>query len=816
MYLQNNLFLKNREDNMDKVKELDYRQLRKQWDIYDIPFESTDELTPPEGIIGQERAGEAISFGSKIKVRGYNIYMSGISGTGKTSYAREFFSRLAKKQKTPDDWCYVYNFENPDSTVAIRLPCGLGKAFSQDVRELMQDLRVEIPKAFSDEEYENEKALLFKEFQEKRNDIVAKFNVAAMEQGFQVNTTNSGIYFTPLVDGKPQDEESFNDLDEETKRKINSALTMIQLQAVELMRRIKEYEKEVKDKARDLDFRIGSFVLNRHLDDLMEKYKPYEKVTRYLSELKQDILENIGSFKEVDEEDAQNNLLRLLRRDHGGYNTKYTVHLLVDNSETQGAPVIAEYNPTYNGLFGTIEYDSKLGSLVTDFTLIKPGSLHMANGGYLILQARDILTVPFMWEGLKKVLKTGKICIESLREQYGLVTMATLKPEPIPLDLKVILIGSEEIYRLLYRYDEDFPKLFKIKADFDEEMEATVDNLVYLARFIKGYSVRENGKPFTREAVIQTAHYSSRLVEHQEKFSTRFNDIVEILAEANTWADLAGRNMVTEDDVDKAIKEKSRRSDKYDKKLLELLEDGTLMIETDSEVVGQINGLSVLSTGDFVFGKPSKITAATYIGKSGVVNIEREVDMSGTSHSKGVMILSSYIGSQYAQEMPLTLTASITFEQLYSGVDGDSASSTELYAILSSLAQIPLKQGIAVTGSVNQKGQIQPVGGVTCKVEGFFELCRLRGLTGRQGVIIPYQNIRNLVLKQEVVDAVREGLFHIYPVETIDEGIEILTGVPAGRKLKDGSFEKGTVHEMVYNRLRQYAMSMAQFGRDNK
>ena len=440
----------------------------------------------------------------------------------------------------------------------------------------------------------------------------------------------------------------------------------------------------------------------------------------------------------------------------------------------------------------------------------------MANGGYLILQARDILSVPFMWEGLKKVLKTGKICIESLREQYGLVAMATLKPEPIPLDLKVVLIGSDEIYSLLYRYDEDFSKLFKIKADFDEEMEASVDNLIYLARFIKGYSIRENGKPFTRGAVIQTAHYSSRLVENQDKFSTRFNDIVEILAESNTWADIAGRSCVTEEDVDKAVREKSRRSGKYDRKLLELLENGTLMVETDGEIVGQINGLSVLSTGDSAFGKPSKITAVTYIGKSGIVNIEREVDMSGTSHSKGVMILSSYIGSQYAQEIPLTLTASITFEQLYSGVDGDSASSTELYAILSSIAQIPLKQGIAVTGSVNQKGEIQPVGGVTCKVEGFFELCRLRGLTGRQGVIIPYQNIKNLVLKQDIVDAVRAGLFHIYPVRTIDEGLEILTGTPAGSKLEDGYFEKGTVHEMVYNRLQQYAMSMASFGKEGK
>ncbi len=799
---------------MCPVKSLHYLQLRKQWDQSVIPFETTDELEPLKGIIGQDRAVKATLFGSKIRVQGYNLYMAGISGTGKTTYAREFFSELAKKEQPPDDWCYVYNFENAGCPIAIQLPHGRGKDFFKDIHELMEDLHVEIPKAFGGEEYESEKAMLFKSFQESRNDLFAAFNTSALEQGYQVNTTNSGIYFTPIVDGVPQDDESFNQLDEETKKRINEGLTKIQLQAVELMRRIKGLEREAKQKAKELDSRIGSFVLMGHLDEIMVRFKDHPKITRYLIDLKGDILTNIEDFKEIEATEEPNTLVQMLRKEQGSNHRRYTVHLLVDHSETQGAPVVVEFVPTYNNLFGSLEHENKFGTLVTDFTMIKPGSLHQANGGYLILQAKDVLTTPYMWEGLKKVLRTRTISIENLRDQFGLTSLTALKPEPIPLSIKVVLVGSDSIYHLLYRLDEDFSKLFKIKVDFEEEMDAIPENLICLARFMKGYTLRESGKAFSKEAVIRIADYSSRLVEHQERLSTRFNDIVEILAEANTWAELSSRNTVTEQDVDTAIREKIYRSNRYDEKLRGLLSDGTLMVETDGWAIGQINGLAVLSMGDFMFGKPSKITAATYIGKSGIINIEREVDMSGTSHSKGVMILSSYIGAQYAQEIPLTLSASITFEQLYSGIDGDSASSTELYALLSGLAQMPIRQGIAVTGSVNQKGEIQPVGGVTYKVEGFFDLCYLRGLTGSQGVIIPAQNIKNLIVKQQVMDAVREGKFHIYPVRTIDEGIEILTGLPAGCKLEDGYFEQDTIHEKVYNRLRQYALSMVQFGKD--
>lgn len=799
---------------MQSWRRLTPQELKKQWNPQLLPFETTETLEPLQGIIGQARAVRAMEFGARIKTQGYNLYMSGISGTGKTTYAREFFQSMAKDQPTPDDWCYVYNFENPGSPIAIRLPNGQGRVFHQAAQELMEDLRVEIPKAFSTEEYENEKALLFKAFQEKRSALFTAFQTSAQEQGFQVNTTNSGIYFTPIVDGKPQDEEAFSQLEEEIKTEIQERMTRIQMQAVELMRRIKELEKEAKDNARELDRRIGSFVLERHMEDLLEQYRDHDKIYRYLAELRQDILSNLDAFKDSESEEDQNPLLLVLRRDQSSQTKKYAVHLLVDHSETQGAPVVTEFVPTYNHLFGTMEYENKLGNLTTDFTMIKAGSLHHANGGYLILQAKDVLTTPFMWEGLKKVLRTRTICIENLRDQFGLASMAALKPEPIPLSLKVILVGSDRLYHLLYRLDEDFSKLFKIKVDFDEEMEATLENLTCLARFIRGYTQREQGIPFTPKAVVGIAEYSARQVGHQERLSTRFNDIVEILAEAAAWAELKGCAVITEQEVEQAIREKAFRSSRHDDRLKDLLKDGTLMVDTDGWAIGQINGLAVLDIGDFVFGKPGKITAATHIGKSGIINIEREVEMSGTSHSKGVMILSSYIGAQYAQEIPLTLNASITFEQLYSGIDGDSASSTELYAILSELAQAPIDQGIAVTGSVNQKGEIQPVGGVTHKIEGFFDLCRHRGLTGRQGVILPAQNIKNLTLKQEVIDAVAQGGFHIYPITTVDEGIAILTGIPAGKRLKDGGYEKNSIHDRVCSRLRQYALSMVRFGKD--
>jgi len=800
---------------MHRFDELKPEQLKPCWDPEKLPFETTEELEPLCDIIGQGRAVKAMEFGVKVHVQGYNLFLAGISGTGKTSYAQEYISKIARKQKVPDDWCYLYNFDNPSNPIAVGLPAGKGKEFQQDIQELIKDLKIEISKAFTGQDYENEKTLMLKKLQDERSKLFNKFTEYAKNQGFQVNITNSGVYFTPVIDGKPVEEEEYNNLDENIRQEINEKLTQIQLEAVDVMRKIKELEKEVKNQTMELDKRIALFAVEIHIGDVKEKYKDNPKIVKYLEDLKKDILQNIDEFKEDDGEE-NNPIVNALKRGNTGIKNKYTVNLLVDNSQTEGAPVIIEFNPSYNILFGTLEYENRFGMVSTDFTMIKPGSLHLANGGYLILQAKDVLSTPFLWEGLKKVLRTKSISIENLRDQLGLVSISALKPEPIPIQVKVILIGSNYLYQLLHQLDEDFRKLFKIKVDFDDEMDASYENLMCLARFIRAFCQRENIRPFTKDAVIKIAEYSSRLVEDQNKLSTRFNDIVEILAEANTWAEIECKNVVSGDEVNKAIQEKEYRSNKYDEKFLSLMEDGTIMVDTEGAVVGQINGLSVINTGDFVFGKPSRITAATFMGRGGIVNVEREVSMSGTSHSKGVMILSGYIGEQYAQEVPLALNANITFEQLYGEVDGDSASSTELYAILSSLAEVPIDQGIAVTGSVNQKGEIQPVGGVTYKIEGFFALCKKRGLTGKQGVIIPRKNIHNLVLKDEVIQAVKEGKFHIYPIDTIDEGIEILMGLPAGKKLENGFFEKGSIHEKVYNKIRQYALTMANFGKEEK
>jgi lon-related putative ATP-dependent protease len=465
---------------------------------------------------------------------------------------------------------------------------------------------------------------------------------------------------------------------------------------------------------------------------------------------------------------------------------------------------------------GKFEYENEFGTMTTDFSMIKGGLFHQANGGYLILQAKDILSNVQSWETLKRILRTRQIAIENMKEQMGLVAVSALKPEPIPLNIKVIMVGSEYLYQTLYELDEDFRKLFKIKVDFDDEMELNKENVKRLAQFMSSFSRTEKTVHFHRTAVSKIIEYSTRLVEDQNKLSTRFNDLAEILSESTTWATMAGSKLVRAEHVKKAVTEKIFRSNKYDKKLLEFITEGTIMIDTEGEVIGQINGLTILDMGDYSFGKPTRITVNTFMGESGIVNIEREIEMSGTSHTKGVLILSGYIGQKFAQEIPLSLTASLCFEQLYSGVDGDSASSAELIGVLSSLAEVPIKQYIAITGSVNQKGEIQPIGGATEKIEGFFELCRLRGLDGRHGVVIPFQNINNLVLNEEVVQAVKKGMFHIYPIKTIDEGIEILTGKEAGVKDKHGEYPEGTINYLVYEKLTKYATAAAEFGSSDK
>lgn len=788
-------------------RELSYTELKNGCSADDFSFCSTAELEPLEGIIGQDRAVKAFDFGLHVKIKGYNIYMSGPSGTGKTTYAKASTERLAATEDVPLDWCYVYNFQNPRSPLALSFPAGEGRKFRDDMNELVQLFQTELQKVFRTEDYEKQKTELLRGFDEKRDALMDQMSKEAVENDFQVKTTNSGIYFMPVVDGKPVGEEEYDDLAEDVKDVIEKNSQIVQEKASAIMRDIRELDKESKRCVDQLDYKVGMFAIGHHVSAVQEKYEQNEKAVAYINAVKEDVLENISQFFE-DEEDGEEGLASLLpmlsKKQPEDVTLKYKVNLIVDNSETEGAPVVTTFNPTYYNLVGEVEYDSEFGNLTTDFMKIKSGLFHKANGGYLIVQAQDILSAPQAWEALRRVIKTKEINMDAIREQLGTVVAPTLKPEPIPANIKIIMIGSSYYYELLSTYDEEFDKFFKIRADFDYEMPRSQENMLKIAQFIKGFTMREKTMDFDVSAVCAVVEYSSRAAERQNKLSTRFNHLAEILGEAAAWAKLDGAEMVTAKHVQKTIVEKEDRLRLYEEKLDEMLEENVIMIDVDGAEVGQINGLAVLDMGSYAFGNPSRITATTYVGKSGIVNIEKEARMSGQTHDKGVQIITGYLGQTYAQKFPLSLSCRVCFEQNYNGIDGDSASSTELYCILSSLAELPIRQDLAVTGSVNQKGEIQAIGGVTYKIEGFFDLCKKRGLTGKQGVIIPVSNIRDLVLKDEVVKAVKEGVFHIYPISTIDEGIALLMSTPAGEKDEKGEYPPDSVHGKVMAKLKAF------------
>ncbi len=797
------------------VTPLSASELRKKCDPSVFKFHDTSVLTPSRELIGQKRASEAAEFGLSIQLDGYNIYMAGQPGEGKTRYALDSAQRQARFMPVPDDWCYVYNFEDSNRPSAINLPAGMGREFKKDMEDFVKVIEQEISKAFDGDEYEEERSRIIKEFRDKKDEYVLRLSNEAAERGFRVKLANSGIYFMPIVDGEPLSEEEFKALDEEIKIEMSKSSEELQAETTDTIRKIREIEMEAEAAIKEWENQIALYAVGIHIDDMKDKYSLYPLITEFLDRVKEDILNNIDHLVERNYgEDQQSMLLQMLMMKKSGEEKpyeRYKVNLLVDNSRLHGAPVIVDYNPTYYNLMGRCEYENEFGTMTTDHTLIKPGLFHQANGGFLILQINDVLSNPQSFEAIKRTLKTRQIIIENIKEQMGLIAVSALKPEPIPINVKIIFVGSSEIYHLLYNYDRDFKKHFKIKADFDDHMDRTDENTQRLAQYIGAYCNKEGIKHFDKSGVAEVVNYSSWLVQDQNKLTTRFSEIVNILGEAGTWAKIEGSRLVSERHVKKAIAEKKKRSNKYDMELLELIREGTLLIDTDGYMVGQINGLAVINLGDYAFGKPNRITAATYMGRTGILDIEREVETGGTTHSKGVLILSGYIGKKYAQEIPLSLAASICFEQLYSGIEGDSASATELFAILSSLSDLPIYQGIAVTGSVNQMGYIQPIGGATFKIEGFFEICKINGLNGKQGVIIPHQNVKNLVLSDEVVHAVEKGLFHIYPIKTVDEGIEILTGVPAGERLPDGTYPVGTVNDRVYKKLRYFAETTAKY-----
>ena len=763
---------------------------------------TTEDLPAYRELIGQDRAMEALKYGLSIRKKGYNIYVSGLTGTGRNSYSYLVAKEFSAKKKAPKDWCYVFNFKKPQFPKAISMDSGQGKIFKSDVEKIIKNIGIEIPKTLSSKEYENNKNLIYTTHQNKAQQVLNELNHLAKQYSFIFKQTERGILSIPLKESRPMTDEELDNLSQEEIQELIKTSNELNQKAFDYVKRVKDIENNLIEEIKKLKEKNVLQVLNNHINVFIEKYEDNDKICEYLNDMKEDIVKNYDMFLN---KDKKNNLDGfLLQRDKiEDFMKRYQVNLFMDNNGKVKAPVIREMNPTYHNLFGKMEYVNELGVLKTDHMKIRPGSLHEANGGYIIIQAKDILQSSHAWEGLKRAITTEEIRIENIT---GLnVISETLRPEPIPLDIKVVIVGDYYLYQLLFNYDDDFRKLFKIRADFDIEMDKSEENIRKIGSFV-AYQCKEEGlKPFDKEALAALIEWSSRKAENQNKLTAKFNELVEIIYEADLWADMKKRDVVTKEDIDIAIYKKNYRNNTYEEKLMELIKEDIIMIDTEGEKIGEINGLSVIDSGQYIFGRPSKITVNTFLGKEGIINIEREVEQSGSIYDKGVLILGGYLGERYAKDFPLSLTASITFEQSYTGIDGDSASSTELYALLSSLADKPIKQSIAVTGSVNQKGKIQPIGGVNEKIEGFYKTCKLKGLTGNEGVIIPYQNIENLMLEDEVIDAVKLGKFKIFGVKTIDEGIEILTGIKAGKINDKGQYEKGTINYLVQKKLKYYS-----------
>jgi predicted ATP-dependent protease len=795
-------------------------RLRWRCDPAIFPFETTDELPPDELMVGQERAVRALDFGLGVPQPGYNVFVTGPTGTGRTTYARQKIEQLAALRPTPSDWCYVYNFQQPDEPVAIRFAPGEGRRFRRDMARLVDELREGIRQLLASEHFGKRRRDTLRAYEDRVNAVWQQLEGEARQLGFTIQRTPAGVFPLPVgPSGEPLAPELLERLPAQQREALEARARQLGERIGEALRQVRNLEREARDALHQLERDAVDRVVERVLEPVRERYGTNPRVAAYLDGLKHDVVENLDLFKE--EEESARPLFPLpvevRRRDPF---LRYRVNLLVDHAETRGAPVVIEPNPTFYNLIGKVEYRGEFGALVTDFTMIKPGALHRANGGFLLLQLRDVALAPMAWEALKRSLRSREIRIENLGEQLGLIPTATLRPEPIPLDVKVVLIGNTLVYHLLYLFDEDFRELFKIRADFDVDLPRSEATLREYVQALGVVARRQGLLPFHRDAIARLVEYSVRVAGDQEKLTALFHEVVKVLAEASAWAQREGATVVRAAHVDRALEEKVFRSNRIEERIREAIVQGQLLVDIDGARVGTVNGLAVHLLGDYTFGRPNRITARTYVGSRGVVNIERETQMSGRIHSKGVFILANYLGGRYAQDRPLTLNASLTFEQTYEEVEGDSASSTELYTLLSDLGQVPIEQGIAVTGSVNQHGQIQPIGGVNEKIEGFYYVCKALGLTGRQGVIIPAQNVRNLMLHDEVVEAVRRGQFHIWAVRTVDEGLEILTGLPAGERGPNGKFPEGTVNARVARRLEELAERLRQFaprpGRDER
>lgn len=771
-----------------------------------LGFETTAELPDFNDAIGQKRALRSIEFGLGVDGSGFNLYISGETGTGRTSTIASILRKRAKGEPRPHDWVYVNNFKDSDSAISLDLPAGKGSELAADMKELIEAFRKDIPKALESSEYESRRAELLENYQSASNDLFQGLEKAAEKVGFSLQRTVSGLVIVPQKTGRNYTQEEYDALNEKKRAKLEKQGKELTEQLNEVLRQVREQEKITKDALAQADRDVGMSCLGHRLDPLRDKYRELLKVLGYLDAVQEDILNTLDDFKPQTTQ-PQIPGIKLPRQEPTF--DRYQVNVLVDNKDTDGAPVVFESNPTYNNLFGRIEHVIQYGGVaVTDFTMIRSGALHRANGGYLVIDAREVLMNPFVWDSLKRSIRNSEIRIEDVLEQYRFMTMVSLKPEPVQMRAKIVLIGTPWIYYLLFHLDPDYRKFFKVKAEFDSRVTRTPEIMNDYALFVASHCRAEGLLPFHKSGVAALLEHAARMTDDQAKLSSQFMEIADFIREISFWATKAGRTIINGDDVRAAAEESLYRVNRIEERMQELYEDGTIMVDTSGEVVGQINGLSVISLGDHTFGRPTRITAAVYAGQDGMVNIEREVKLSGPIHDKGVLILTGYLGGMFAGERPLSLSASICFEQSYEGVEGDSASSTELYALLSALSGVAVKQGIAVTGSVNQRGMVQPIGGVNHKIEGFFAVCRAQGLNGKQGVMIPKSNERHLMLHEDVVRAVAAGQFHIWSVETIEQGIEILTGTRAGQRGKNGKFSKGSVYQLVDDRLRKMAERM--------
>jgi predicted ATP-dependent protease len=789
-----------------------------QCDPNQFKFNCTKDLAPLREFVGQERAMRAVEFGLNMG-EGYNIYVSGMNGTGRTSVVKAFIERVIKEREARgektglEDWCYVYNFKDPDRPLIVAFPQGRGKLFQTRISDLLNGAKLELGRAFSSNEYKSERQKTVEEGQIQQQQVFEEIAGEARTQGFVLQPTPVGPALIPMIDSRPMSEQEFLALDEPTRKTIEAKQVELRRRLRDSFERAAKLQQDMADKLQKADRDVGAYTIDHLFGPVSSEFSTIVKAADYIAGLRNYTMENLEIFKGTEEQANPALGMQMTQMMMGGRNPylPFEVNVFVDNGPTKAVPVIVEANPIFGNVFGKIERRFLFGGYLSDHTMLKSGSMSQANDGYLLLNAKDVLLNAGVWPALKRAIRDGEVRIEDPFEQFGLIAPQGMRPEPMPTNVKIILTGDPFTYQLLATQDEDFWEIFKVKADFDYEIEKNPENVKNYAAFLAGCCEDCKARPFDPSGVAKIIEYSARMVSDQQKLSSRFAQIKDWVEEAEYWARKDDSRYITAKHVQRAMEERIFRHNLPEQKVQEMISEGTIMIDVEGGVVGQLNGLSVHTLGDISFGRPSRITAKTFLGRGGVINIERESQLSGPTHNKGVMILSGYLGWKYAQDNPLSLSASICFEQSYEGVDGDSASSAELYTILSSISGIPLKQNIAVTGSVNQRGEVQPIGGVNQKIEGFFRVCKAKGLNGQQGVLIPASNIRHLMLREEVVEAVRRGEFHVYWAKTIDEGIEILTGKPAGTRQTDGTYPEGSVNREVQHQLGAMAVRLRGF-----